>query len=107
MQLLPRELWRWRVALDRVADLRTPAALATHGLSAARPTRAEWPPYQRVGEALNRAGWPALVAVSAARPSGFVLCVFRPGTAQPAGIEPVPPPARADEPPAPPRGMTT
>jgi RES domain-containing protein len=107
MQTLPRELWRWHVDLERVADLRAPEALAARGLSAPRPTRVGWTPFQRVGEALHEAGWPALVTASAARPSGFVLCVFRRGTAQPAGIEPVPPPARVDEPPAPPRGMTT
>jgi RES domain-containing protein len=107
MQTLPRDLWRRNVDLERVADLRAPEALAAQELSPPRPTRVAWPPFQRVGEALHEAGWPALVAASAARPSGSVLCVFRPGTAQPAGIEPVPPPARADEPPAPPRGMTT
>jgi RES domain-containing protein len=107
MQTLPRELWRWHVDLERVADLRSPEALAARGLSPPRPTRADWPRFQRVGEALHGAGWPALVAASAARPSGFVLCLFRPGPAHPAGIEPVPPPERVDEPPAPPRGMTT
>jgi RES domain-containing protein len=106
MQTLPRALWRWAVELERVADLRTPAALEVLGLSAPRPGRADWPPFQRAGEALHAAGWPALVAPSAARPDGFVLCVFRPLT-RPAGIEPCPPPERVDEPPAPPRGMRT
>ena len=78
MQTLPRELWRWRVDLERVADLRSAEALAACELPMPRPSRADWPPFQRVGEALHRAGWPALVAPSAARPSGLVLCVFRP-----------------------------
>jgi RES domain-containing protein len=104
---LPRELWRWRVDLGRVADLRSVEVLAAYELSMPRPNHADWPPFQRVGEALQRAGWPALVAPSAARPSGLVLCVFRPGREQPPGIEPVPPPERVEEPPAPPRGMTT
>ena len=107
MQTLPRELWRWRVDLERVADLRPADALAASELPAARPSRADWPRFQRAGEALHRAGWPALVAASAARPSGLVLCVFRPGTNRPAGIEPIAPPERVDQPPAPPRGMTT
>jgi RES domain-containing protein len=107
MQTLPRELWRWHVHLERVANMRTAEALAACELPMPRPSHADWRPFQRVGEALHRAGWPALVAPSAARPSGLVLCVFRPGTHRPAGIEPIPPGERVDEPPAPPRGMTT
>ena len=34
MQTLPRELWRWQVDLERVADLRSPEALAAHQLTA-------------------------------------------------------------------------
>jgi RES domain-containing protein len=106
MQTLPRALWRWTVDLERVADLRTPEALATVGLPVPRPGRADWPAFQRAGEGLHAAGWPALVAPSAARPDGLVLCVFR-AVARPAGVEPCPPPERVDEPPAPPRGMRT
>jgi RES domain-containing protein len=106
MQTLPRALWRWAVGLERVADLRTPETLATVGLSVPRPGRADWPAFQRAGEALYEAGWPALVAPSAARPAGLVLCVFR-AVARPAGVEPCTPPERVDEPPAPPRGMRT
>jgi RES domain-containing protein len=106
LEALPRELWHWQVDLERVADLTSPAALGSLGLPAPRPARRDWPSFQRVGEALYRAGWPALVAPSAARPSGRVLCVFRP-IARPRGIEPCPPPERVAVPPAPPRGMTT
>ena len=106
LQALPRDLWRWTVELKRVADLRPAAALAALGLAAPRPGRAGWPPYQRAGETLHRAGWPALIAPSAARPDGHVLCVFR-SVARPPGVAPCPPPVRVDEPPAPPRGMTT
>jgi RES domain-containing protein len=107
MQTLPRELWRWHVDLARVADLRSREALAERKLAMPRPNRADWPRFQRVGEALHQAGWPALVAASAARPSGLVLCVFRRDREQAPGIEPVPPPERVEQPPAPPRGMTT
>ena len=107
MQTLPRELWRWHVHLERVADMRTAEALAACELPMPRPSHGDWRSFQRVGEALHLAGWPALVAPSAARPSGLVLCVFRPGTHRPAGIKPIPPGERVDEPPAPPRGMTT
>jgi RES domain-containing protein len=103
---LPRALWRWDVDLDRVADLGTPAALASAGLARPRPGRDDWPHYQRAGEVLHAGGWPALVAPSAARPAGRVLCVFR-AVPRPAGVRPCPPPARVDAPPVPPRGMTT
>ena len=43
---------------------------------------------------------------TAARPEGFVLCVFREAREAP-GVQPVPPPERFDEPPPPPPGMRT
>ena len=73
MQTLPRALWRWAVELERVADLRTRGrAPRRFGLvgSAARPRRLAGrssAPARRC----NAAGWPALVAPSAARPDGF------------------------------------
>jgi RES domain-containing protein len=106
MQALPRELWRWAVESDRVADLRPAGVLMAHGLGAPRPGREDWPRFQRAGEALHHAGWAALIAASAARPEGQVLCVFR-AAERPAGLEPCPPPERVEAPPAPPRGMTT
>jgi hypothetical protein len=106
LAMLPRALWRWTVDLPRVADLRSVAALEAQGVGAPRPGRAGWPPFQRVGEALHAAGWPAPVARSAARSDGIVQCVFR-AVERPAGIAPHPPAERVDEPPAPPRGMTT
>jgi hypothetical protein len=102
---LPRDLWRWRVDIV-VADLSDEARLARVALSMPTPGRATWPPFQAVGEQLWREGWPGLVAPSAARPAGQVLCLFREGD-EIAGAEPQFPPARIDEPPAPPRGMTT
>jgi len=40
------------------------------------PTRTQWPTFQPIGEGLYRKGTPALLAASAARPEGEVLCVF-------------------------------
>jgi hypothetical protein len=106
MDTLPRALWRWNVELERVADLRSSKALAALGLARPRAGRDDWPPFQRTGEALREAGWPALVAPSAARADGLVLCVFR-SVAGPPGVEPCPPHEHVDEPLAPPRGMRT
>ena len=106
LRALPRDLWRWSIDLPCVADLRYPTALEAVGLSTPRPASAEWPAFQAVGEALHCDGWSALVAPSAARPIGLVLCVFRAGE-RPAGLVALVPPVRVDVPPAPPRGLTT
>ena len=103
---LPRALWRFAVDLEQVADLSDAAALAGVGLGGPRPTIDDWAAYQAVGEQLFVAGFRALLAPSAARPSGRVLCVFR-AVPHPPGVRPCPPPERIDVPPAPPRGMTT
>lgn len=102
---LPRDMWSLRVSVT-VADLTTEEHLAAVGLAAPRPGRSQWPAYQRVGEQLAAEGWRGLVAPSAARPAGRVLCLFR-GAGPLRGVTPLPPPERVDEPPAPPRGMTT
>jgi hypothetical protein len=102
-QSLPRDLWRWRINLPRVADLHDPEAA---GLPAMAPTRRQWQAYQALGERLHAEGWPALVSPSAARPEGRTLCVFR-TTDRPAGIRPIRPPRRFDEPPLVPTGLTT
>ena len=102
---LPVELWKWRVDL-RVADLSDERRLGRVGLRVPRPARRDWPPFQAVGEELWKEGWTGLVAPSAARPAGLVVCVFR--TAQElAGIRPAGRPRRLVEAPAPPTGMTT
>lgn len=75
---LPRALWRVEVGVERVADLRTPEALEAVGLAEPRPDRGEWPRFQRVGEQLHADGLAAIVAPSAARGGGLVLCVFWP-----------------------------
>ena len=68
---LPRDLWQWEIDLPRVADV------AHLDLPPLAPTSRQWPAFQAVGEQLFADGWPALVSVSAARPEGRVLCVFR------------------------------
>jgi RES domain-containing protein len=102
---LPRDLWRYRIEAVQVADLTTSALLARVGLAVPSPGRKGWPANQTVGERLWREGWGGLLAPSAARPSGLVLCLFVSQRGVPA--VPVPPPRLVSEPPAPPTGMRT
>jgi len=105
-QQMPRDLWEWKVDVV-VADLSDPARLGRVSLAVPRPGRRGWPPYQRVGELLAGEGWAGLLAPSAARPEHFVLCLFRDRDEPVPGCAAIPPPARVDDPPAPPTGMTT
>jgi RES domain-containing protein len=102
---MPRELWTWQVDVE-VADLSTPQNLAAVGLSSPTPDRHNWPAYQHVGEQLSKDGWPGLLAPSAARPDGNVLCLFRDQHGI-IGAKPLPPARRIDEPPPPPTGLRT
>jgi hypothetical protein len=106
LDALPRDLWRYAVALDGVAALDTEERLARAGLTVPAPSRTDWPAYQAVGERLWADGYAGVMFASAARPTGQALCVFRPGRALP-GMRPVPPPVRHDAPPIPPRGLRT
>jgi hypothetical protein len=105
-QALPRDLWHWRIDLQRVADLGDDRRLARVGLPPPSPTSRQWPAFQDVGEQLYADGWPALVSASAARPEGRTLCVFRAGR-RAAGTWPIRPPTRVADPPVVPRGMRT
>jgi len=105
LRQLPRDVWRYRIRRVEVADLSNAGRLARCGLAPPAPGRATWPAYQRVGESLWREDWHGLLAPSAARPRGRVLCLFVAGAAVPA--RPVPPPAVVTEPPAPPTGLRT
>lgn len=105
-QLLPRDMWEWEISLPDVADLSTSDQLTQVGLSPPEPDRKEWPEFQSVGEALHAEGWPALIAPSAARSQGFVLCVFRESVVVP-GTVPLPPPTTHDELPYVPKGLRT
>ena len=105
-QQLPRDVWRHRVPSMEVVDLHDAAHLARVALALPVPGRASWEPFQRVGEALWREGWPGLVAPSAARPDGLILCLFiLSPSALPATVLGKPRVVR--EPPAPPTGMHT
>ena len=104
-RVLPRDLWRFRADLE-VADLSTAARLRAVGLGLPRPTRAEWPAFQDVGQWLAEEGWSGLVAPSAARKEGLVLCLFRVGGPV-RGLRRLPPPRTVVEAPVPPRGMAT
>lgn len=102
---MPRELWTWKVKAE-VADLSTPERLADAGLRVPSPGRSSWRAFQRVGERLWKEGWAGLIAPSAARPTGKVLCLFRDAQGV-AGAQPVPPPREVTEPPPPPAGLRT
>jgi RES domain-containing protein len=102
---MPRELWTWQVDVE-AADLSTAERLAAVGLSPPAPGRAGWPACQRVGEQLAAQGWTGLLAPSAARPEGRVLCLFRTSEGV-RGAKPLPGPRRVKEPPPPPVGLRT
>jgi RES domain-containing protein len=103
---LPRELWRWQVELDDVADLSTRERLDRIGLSLPVPGRSNWAAYQRAGDGLFALGYKGLLAPSAARPEDLVLCVFRTGKGV-HGATPLRPPQRFRGMPPVPRGMRT
>jgi RES domain-containing protein len=105
-QQLPRDLWKWRVDV-RVANLSTPARLKKVGLPAPPPPgRASWSAFQAVGHELYADGWAGLLAPSAARPAGRVLCLFRESVDIP-GAKPKGPPLTYDTMPLVPIGLTT
>jgi hypothetical protein len=106
MHQLPRDVWRHRVQTLNVADLSDASRLKRVGLALPTPGRKAWPPYQDVGETLRNEGWHGLLAPSAARANGLVLCLFvEDPTILPA--HPIPPPKVISEPPAPPTGIRT
>jgi RES domain-containing protein len=102
---MPRELWTWQVDVE-VADLSTAEKLAAVGLSPPTPGRHSWQTYQRMGEQLSTDGWAGLLAPSAARPDGKILCLFRDELGV-RGAKPLPPPRRIERPPPPPMGLRT
>jgi RES domain-containing protein len=104
MRQLPRDLWRFELDVDRVADLSSPERLERVGLDAPVPDRRQWPTFQTVGEQLFAEGWAGVLYAAAARPESLARCVFRTSGPLP-GVRPLPAPARHDEPPAPPRGL--
>jgi RES domain-containing protein len=104
MRQLPRDLWRFELDVDRVADLSSSERLERVGLDVPVPDRRQWPAFQAVGETLFAEGWAGILYTAAARPASLALCLFRTSDRLP-GVRPLPPPVRHDEPPAPPRGL--
>jgi len=104
---LPRDAWRIEVHVDDVADLTVAATLRRGGVRRLRPTRAQWPITQAIGEACWAAGYRAVVAPSAAHAGGRVLAVFRPMAGPIGGLTALPPPASFLELPAVPTGLRT
>jgi RES domain-containing protein len=102
---MPRDLWRWTVAVNDIADLSTPAKLAKLGLPVPRPDRQTWPQFRTVGEELHSEEYRGVLYPSAARPDQ-ALCLFRENIVIP-GADPVRPPTTYRDPPAPPTGMRT
>jgi RES domain-containing protein len=103
---MPRDLWRWTIAVGEIADLSTPEKLARLDLLAPRPGRRTWAPFQDAGERLHGDGFRGILYPSAARPDHKALCLFREDVLIP-GADPQRPPVTHRDPPAPPTGMRT
>jgi RES domain-containing protein len=104
---MPRDLWRFHVDLDRVADLTAPGELAKRGVRNLSPSRRQWSRTQPIGERAWRQGFAALLAPSAARADGLVLVVFRTEPGSIAGVRPIKPAKRVSDLPALPTGLRT
>ncbi len=101
---LPRDLWRFEVEIQRVADLSSAERLERAGLPFPMPDRRQWPSFQAIGEALIAAGWAGVLYPASARPDALALCIFRTSDRAPR-VRPLPSPVRYEEPPVPPRGL--
>jgi len=104
-QSLPTYLWTWRLDV-RLANLSNAGRLARVGLPLPSPGQHTWAPFQTIGEELYADGWAGLIAPSAARPAGLVVCLYRTNGPIP-GATPLPPPKKITSAPVPPKGMTT
>jgi hypothetical protein len=69
-----------------------------------RPTRAQWPACQAVGERLLDAGAQGVLYSSAARTRSICLCVYEAGLSD---VQVEGEPVRVIAPPPPPRGLRT
>jgi RES domain-containing protein len=103
---MPRDLWRWTIAVGEIADLSTPQKLAQLDLPAPRPGRRTRAPFQAAGERLHDDGYHGILYPGAARPDHKALCLFREDLLI-LGAEPQRPPVTHRDPPAPPTGMRT
>ena len=103
---MPRDLWRWTITVNEIADFSTTAKLGKLDLPAPQPNRRSWAPFQAVGEELQREGCHGVLYPSAARPDHQALCLFREDILIP-GADPIRPPTTYRDPPAPPVGLRT
>jgi RES domain-containing protein len=101
-QVFPRDLHHVRIELVRVADLSREKARRSLGLPRMRPSQAQWPVFQDVGEQLVADGAQGILYASAARTRSLCLCVFESGLTG-LSIEGEPVPVIAAPPP--PRGL--
>lgn len=62
---MPRDLWRWQLDVEGVADLSTEDELRSVGLTRPSPTQSEWPAFQALGERIRREGYRGVLAPSA------------------------------------------
>jgi len=101
--LLPRDLWRYELALQRVVDLGYPEKLTAAGLPTALQQSSQWPMYQAIGGRLAATGAEGVLSGSAAGPGHRCVCVFAAALDRltPIGRE------RIELAPPPPRGMRT
>ncbi|MGH3092064.1 MAG: RES family NAD+ phosphorylase [Gaiellaceae bacterium] len=104
MRQLPRDLWRFELEVERVADLSSAERLERAGLPFPVPDRRQWESFQAIGEALFAEDWAGVLYPAAARPDALALCLFR-TSVRLRGVRPLPSPVRYEEPPAPPRGL--
>ncbi len=75
---MPRRLAEIAIDLGEIEDLVGEGALEEHKLPRPAPSSSAWLQFQLVGERLFNEGASGLVAPSAARKGGRVLCLFRP-----------------------------
>lgn len=102
---VPRDLYRVSVDLLEVVDLSSMTARRQAGLpTRLRPSRAQWPAFQAVGERIASSGAQGILYSSAVRGRAKCLCVFEAGLAR---LQLDGPPRRVVDPPAPPRGLRT
>lgn len=101
---MPRDLSRLQVDIEDVADLSTVERLKHVGLDLPSPRRADWPSFQAIGDGLRDQGVGGLIAPSAARFGGLILCVFRDRDEIP-GVRVTTTTRGISEPPALPKGL--
>lgn len=105
-QALPRDLWQWSIDVTAIADLSDLQRLDRAGLPMPAPGITQWPAFQAVGEMIWGDGASGLLAPSAAKVDGLVLCLFR-IEREVDGAKPQPPPRSEIAPPLVPRGLRT